>query len=85
MIAAEARLAHATISAPAGAQTGKSKTTQAANVLTWTAIVGIAVGFVVKYVLFYYRHYDVASFDVYWARRGAAGSFFTLMAEPWLC
>ena len=81
-------MAHATISAPAGAPTGRNKTRQAANVLAWTAIVSIAVAFVVKYVLFYYWHYDVASFDVYWARRGwlflhINGGALALLTGPW--
>lgn len=56
-------MAHATISAPLGARTGTSRTKQAATVLAWAGIVAVAVGFVIKYVLFYYRHYDAASFD----------------------
>ena len=63
-------MAHATVSAPVGAQAGNSRPRQAVTALAWTGIVALAVGFVVKYVLFYYRHYNAASFDVYWPRRG---------------
>jgi len=62
-------MAHA-ISAPMGAGTGSSKAKAAVKILAWTGIVALAVGFVIKYVLVYYRHYDAASFDPYWPRRG---------------
>ena len=61
-------MAHSTITAPLGVQTSRTKLTAAA--LAWAGIVALAVGFVIKYVLFYYRHYDAASFDPYWPRRG---------------
>jgi hypothetical protein len=62
-------MAHATtIPAVPGKDTGKPKLV--AKVLTWTGIVALAIAFVVKYVLFYYRHYDAASLDTYWPRRG---------------
>lgn len=35
-----------------------------------TSVVVLGLAFVLKYVLFYYRHYDPASFDPYWPRRG---------------
>ena len=41
-----------------------------ASALAWGGIVFLAIAFVAKYVLFYYRHYDAASFDPYWPRRG---------------
>jgi Predicted membrane protein (DUF2306) len=63
-------MAHTTITAPRGVQTGTSRTKLTAAVLAWAGIVALAVGFVLKYVLFYYRHYDAASFDQYWPRRG---------------
>jgi hypothetical protein len=63
-------MAHTTITAPLGVQTGTSRTKLTAAVLAWAGIVALAVGFVLKYVLFYYRHYDAASFDPYWPRRG---------------
>jgi Predicted membrane protein (DUF2306) len=63
-------MAHTTITAPLGVQTGTSRTKLTAAVLAWAGIVALAVGFVIKYVLFYYRHYDAASFDPYWPRRG---------------
>jgi len=61
-------MSHVTISAPLGA--GEvSKTKRTAAILAWAGIVTLAVGFVFKYVLFYYRHYDAVSFDSYWPRR----------------
>jgi len=81
-------MGHASISAPVGAQTGSSRARQAVTVLAWTGIVALAVGFVIKYVLFYYRHYDMASFDVYWPRRGwlflhINGGALALLTGPW--
>jgi hypothetical protein len=60
----------ATISAPLGTSSSNRKLKQTATVVAWTGIVVLAVAFVFKYVLFYYRHYDAASFDPYWPRRG---------------
>jgi uncharacterized membrane protein len=40
-------------------------------ILAWTAIVAVAIAFVLKYVFHYYLHYDAVSFDPYWPRRGA--------------
>ncbi len=62
-------MAHATISAPVGTQPGSRRIKSTAAVLAWGGIVALALGFVFKYVLFYYRHYDAASFDTYWPRR----------------
>ena len=62
-------MAHAAITTPAGVS-GSRRTKQTATVLAWAGIVALAVGFVLKYVVFYYRHYDAASFDPYWPRRG---------------
>ena len=62
-------MAHATISAPFGAR-ANSKAKQTGIAVAWIAIVGSAVAFVLKYVLFYFRHYDPVSFDPYWPRRG---------------
>jgi len=81
-------MAHATITAPAEAKTLSSKTSSAATILAWAGIVSLAVGFVVKYVLFYYRHYDAASFDPYWPRRGwlflhINGGTLALLTGPW--
>lgn len=81
-------MAHATVSVPVSSGAGNSKTKLAATVLAWTGIIGIAVAFVVKYVLFYYRHYDAASFDVYWMRRGwlflhINGGTLALLTGPW--
>ena len=62
-------MAHATISAPTGAQPQSRRIKSTATVLAWVGIVALAASFIFKYVLFYYRHYDAASFDVYWTRR----------------
>ena len=62
-------MAHATISAPVGTQPGSRRIKSTAAILAWGGIVALALGFVFKYVLFYYRHYDAASFDTYWPRR----------------
>ena len=81
-------MAHATISAPLGAVTGSRKTKRALTIAAWTGIVAVAVGFVIKYVLFYYRHYDAASFDSYWPRRTwlflhINGGTLALLMGPW--
>jgi hypothetical protein len=62
-------MAQATISAPVGAPAGSRKTKLTLNVLLWAGVVGVAIWFVIKYVFFYFRHYDPASFDTYWPRR----------------
>jgi predicted membrane protein DUF2306 len=59
-----------------------------ATALSWAGIVALAVGFVIKYVVFYYRHYDATSFDPYWARRGwlflhINGGTIALLTGPW--
>lgn len=81
-------MAHATISAPAGARSGNRRVKLTATTLAWTGIVVLAVGFVAKYVLFYYRHYDAASLDPYWPRRGwlflhINGGTLALLTGPW--
>jgi len=81
-------MALATIPASVGAQTGSSKTKRTVTTLAWTGIVALAVGFVIKYVFFYYRHYDAVSFDVYWPRRAwlllhINGGTLALLAGPW--
>ncbi len=81
-------MAHATISAPLGVQSRNHKVTRTLTMLAWTGIVSLAVGFVIKYVLFYYRHYDATSFDVYWSRRAwlflhINGGTLALLMGPW--
>lgn len=81
-------MAHATVSAPLEAGTGSGKTKRAATILAWTGIIALAVGFVLKYVLFYFRHYDAASFDSYWPRRAwlflhISGGTLALLTGPW--
>lgn len=81
-------MADATIPIPARAGTPGGRTRRAASILAWVGIVTLALGFVIKYVLFYYRHYDAASFDVYWPRRGwlflhINGGTLALLMGPW--
>ena len=81
-------MAHATIPAPAAADAVSGRTKQSLIILGWAGIVSLAVAFVIKYVLFYYRHYDAASFDVYWLRRGwlllhINGGTLALLMGPW--
>ena len=81
-------MAHAVVSAPLGASAGNRKIKLAATILAWAGIVAIAVGFVIKYVLFYYRHYDAASFDTLWPRRTwlflhINGGTLALLTGPW--
>jgi len=81
-------MAHASISVPGGTATRSRKARRTVTTLAWTGIVVLAVGFVIKYVLFYYRHYDPASFDVYWPRRALLflhinGGTLALLTGPW--
>jgi uncharacterized membrane protein YozB (DUF420 family) len=81
-------MAHATISAPLGAATGSRKTKKALSIAAWAAIIALAVGFVIRYVFFYYRHYDATSFDSYWPRRTwlflhINGGTLALLMGPW--
>ncbi len=62
-------MADATISAPSAAQTSSGTVQRAVMIVAWIGILTLAVGFVIKYVLFYFRHYEAASFDSYWPRR----------------
>ncbi len=80
-------MAHASIPATLDTPAG-SKIKLAAKTLAWAGIVMLAVGFVFKYVLFYYRHYDAASFDTYWPRRTwlflhINGGTLALLTGPW--
>jgi len=81
-------MADATVSAPSGVRTGSGTTQRVLTIVAWIGILTLAVGFVIKYVLFYYRHYDAASFDVYWPRRGwlflhINGGTLALLMGPW--
>ena len=81
-------MAHAVISAPLEASTGSRKIKLVAKTLAWAGIVALAVGFVAKYVLFYYRHYDAVSFDTLWPRRAwlflhINGGTLALLTGPW--
>lgn len=80
-------MAHATIPAPVVDRSG-IKTTRAALALALSGVIGLAVIFVAKYVLFYYRHYDPVSLDPYWTRRGwlflhINGGTLALLTGPW--
>lgn len=80
-------MAHASIPAALDARsTNKLKLT--AKAMAWAGIVTLAVLFVLKYVGFYYRHYDAASFDTYWPRRTwlflhINGGTLALLTGPW--
>ena len=81
-------MAQATLPIPGERRTVTSKARRAATILAWGAILALAVGFVIKYVLFYFRHYDAASFDPYWPRRGwlllhISGGTLALLTGPW--
>ena len=81
-------MAHATIPAPAGAYSFGNRAKSSAKILAWAGIFAAAIGFISKYVLFYYRHYDAASFDPYWPRRGwlflhMNGGALALLMGPW--
>ncbi|HEV2400358.1 MAG TPA: DUF2306 domain-containing protein [Candidatus Sulfotelmatobacter sp.] len=62
-------MAHASVPDTFGVSSG-NRAKAAAKFLGWAGIVVLAVLFVLKYVLFYFRHYDPTSFDPYWPRRG---------------
>jgi Predicted membrane protein (DUF2306) len=81
-------MAHAAATNLAPAAAGKSKIGKAVAILAWAAIVTIAVAFILKYVFHYYRHYDAATFDVYWPRRAGlllhiTGGMVALLTGPW--
>jgi len=81
-------MAHVTTPAPVGALIESSKATLIAKSLAWVGIVGLAVGFILKYVFHYYLHYDQASFNPYWPRRGGlllhiSGGMLALVTGPW--
>ena len=81
-------MAHATVSAPLGARPETGTAKRAATVLAWSGLLALAVLFIYKYVLFYYRHYDAASFDPYWPRRAwlflhINGGSLALLMGPW--
>lgn len=81
-------MAQATVPVPVEDRTRNDRTKRAATILAWAGIVVLAVGFVIKYVLFYYRHYDAASWESYWPRRGwlllhTSGGTVALLTGPW--
>ena len=81
-------MVHATIPAPVGAYSSGNRAKSAVKILAWAGIFAAAIAFISKYVLFYYRHYDAASFDPYWPRRGwlflhMNGGALALLMGPW--
>jgi len=81
-------MAQASVSAPLGARPGTGTAKRAATILAWFGILVLAVLFIYKYVLFYYLHYDAASFDPYWPRRAwlflhINGGSLALLMGPW--
>src|SRR5271165_2960659 len=81
-------MAHAALPVSHDSSLNLSKVRRAATILAWTAILTLAVGFVLKYVFHYYLHYDAASFDPYWPRRGGlllhiSGGTLALLTGPW--
>ena len=77
-------MAHATISGPLALPAGSRKTKKVLTVAAWSGIVAVAVGFVIKYVVFYYRHYDAVSFDPYWPLfLHINGGTLALLMGPW--
>jgi hypothetical protein len=81
-------MAHAAATNLAPASAGKSDVGKAFTILAWTALVIIAVAFILKYVFHYYLHYDVVAFAVYWPRRAGlllhiTGGMVALLTGPW--
>ena len=81
-------MAYAATPAPVGVWNRSGKARLAVKILAWAGIISLAVGFVIKYVLFYYRHYDAASFDTFWPRRAwlflhINGGTLALLTGPW--
>jgi uncharacterized membrane protein len=80
-------MAHAaTMLGPTSA--GKNKIGKAFAILAWTALVAIAVAFILKYVFHYYLNYNSAAYDPYWPRRGVllfhiTGGMVALLTAPW--
>jgi len=63
-------MSHATVPTAVAASSRTNRGKLAATTLAWAGIIGLALAFIFKYVVFYFRHYDAASFDIYWPRRG---------------
>ncbi len=81
-------MAHATTPAPAGASIETATRKLVVKILAWGGILSLAIGFILKYVFHYYLHYDQASFDPYWPRRGwlllhITGGTLALLMGPW--
>jgi uncharacterized membrane protein len=81
-------MAHATATNLAPASAGKSKVGKTFTILAWTALVAIAVAFILKYVFHYYLNYNAAAFDPYWPRRAGlllhiSGGMVALLTAPW--
>lgn len=74
---------------------GRTKSIFALKLLAWSAILSLAIAFVLKYVFRYYLHYDEAAFTDpnlgapnYWSQRGwllmhITGGTVALLTGPW--
>ncbi len=81
-------MAHAAATNLAPASEGKSVVGKALTIIVWTAIVGIAIAFVLKYVFHYYLNYNTTAFDPHWTRRAwlllhITGGMIALLTAPW--
>jgi hypothetical protein len=76
-------MADATISAPSAAQTSSGTAQRAVSIVAWIGILSLALGFVIKYVLFYF----VITTPHRLIRIGlaASGCFSTSAVERWPC
>ena len=81
-------MAHAAATSLAPESAAKSKGGKIFAILAWTALVAIAVAFILKYVFHYYLNYNAKAFDPYWPRRGGlllhiTGGMVALLTGPW--
>ncbi len=81
-------MAHAAATNLAPASAGKSKVGKTLGIVAWTALVAIAVAFILKDVFHYYLNYNAAAFNPYWPRRGGlllhiTGGMVALLTAPW--
>ena len=79
-------MAHATTPVPA-VWMQASKIALVGKILAWVCIVGLALGFVLKYAFHYYLHYNPTAFDPYWPRRAGllfhiSGGMLALLTGP---
>lgn len=74
--------------APAMVWNETGKIGQVVKVLASVGIVGLAVGFVLKYVFHYYLNYNTIGFDYFWPKRGwlllhITGGTLAILTGPW--